>query len=86
MRYHFGSLAFGSLIIAIIQFFRFLLEQFVQNVKKSKNKLALYITNCMRCCLACIEKFVKYLTANAYIEVCDEDGACVKCLMKNHGV
>jgi solute carrier family 44 protein 1 (choline transporter-like protein)/choline transporter-like protein 2/4/5 len=31
-RYHFGSLAFGALIIAIIQFIQFIFEIFVKNV------------------------------------------------------
>lgn len=39
-RYHFGSLAFGSLIIAIIQMIRVALEYLDHKLKGSENRLA----------------------------------------------
>lgn len=55
-RFHFGSLAFGSLVLAIVQF----LQLIVQILKKQGeqaapgNKCMEYVTNCVACCLACV--------------------------------
>lgn len=70
-RYHFGSLAFGSFILAIVQFLQFLLEMFKKQADNSgiNNKCLEYCTNCMRCCLACIERIVQFLNKTAYIQI-----------------
>eukprot|EP00054_Salpingoeca_dolichothecata_P026510 m.189895 g.189895 ORF g.189895 m.189895 type:complete len:667 (+) comp25677_c0_seq7:74-2074(+) len=69
LRYHLGSVALGSLIIAIIQFARAILA-YVQ--KKTKNKtgaLVQYFLKCIACCLWCFEKCMKFINKNAYIEI-----------------
>jgi len=56
-RYHFGSLAFGSLILAIVQFMQLALEAFKKQAEATgadQNQLMEYIINCLRCCLACV--------------------------------
>jgi hypothetical protein len=60
-RYHFGSLAFGSLILAIIQFMQLVVEAVKKQAESSgadKNKVFEYVINCIRCCLACVERIV----------------------------
>nr|XP_034302606.1 choline transporter-like protein 2 isoform X2 [Crassostrea gigas] len=66
-RYHFGSLAFGSLIIAIIQMIRVALEYLDHKLKGSENRLAKFFLKCLKCCFWCLEKFMKFLNRNAYI-------------------
>ncbi|UJR13348.1 hypothetical protein I4U23_000366 [Adineta vaga] len=65
--FHIGTLAFGSLLIAIMKIIRTILE-YVQNKFKDKTgKIARCMMCCCRCCLLCLEKFIKYLNRNAYI-------------------
>uniref|UniRef100_UPI003590272B choline transporter-like protein 2 isoform X2 n=1 Tax=Myxine glutinosa TaxID=7769 RepID=UPI003590272B len=69
LRYHVGSLAFGSFILAIVQLIRVLLEYIDHRLHVSENKVAKFIMCCLKCCFWCLEKFVKFLNRNAYIMV-----------------
>ncbi|XP_028395012.1 choline transporter-like protein 4 [Dendronephthya gigantea] len=71
LRYHTGSLAFGSLIIAIVQIIRATLEYIEHKLKESgqDNQIVKYILKCLKCCFWCLEKFLKFLNKNAYIEI-----------------
>jgi len=69
LRYHTGSIAFGSFIIALVQLVRIILEYIDHKVKGSENKVAKFIMKCMKCCLYCLEKFLKFLNRNAYIMI-----------------
>ena len=66
-----GSLAFGSLIIALIQIIRAALEYIEYKLKQGPDPgpVVKFILKCMRCCFWCLEKFMKFLNKNAYIEV-----------------
>lgn len=70
LRYHLGSMAFGSLIIAIIQTIRAVLTYMQYQLKRSKeNKFAQYLLSCLQCCFLCLERFLKFINKNAYIEI-----------------
>ncbi|KAI3630109.1 hypothetical protein MIR68_011544 [Amoeboaphelidium protococcarum] len=70
MRYHLGSLALGSLIIAIIETIRAIVFYFQQQLRKQKaSKVAQCCLACVQCCLACFERFMKFINKNAYIEI-----------------
>jgi len=74
LRYHVGTAAAGSLIIAIIKTIR----AFVAKIQKEANKklgtkscvakLAQCALCCLQCCLWCIEKCMKFINKNAYIQ------------------
>ncbi|KAL4485826.1 hypothetical protein ABPG72_012366 [Tetrahymena utriculariae] len=69
---HFGSLAFGALILAIVQFIRLMLEFMEQQVKKSgqgNNTCVRYLLKCLQCYVSCFERFIKFLNKNAYIQI-----------------
>uniref|UniRef100_A0A8C1QEP5 Choline transporter-like protein n=1 Tax=Cyprinus carpio TaxID=7962 RepID=A0A8C1QEP5_CYPCA len=68
LRYHTGSLAFGSLILAIVQIIRVLLE-YIDHKLKAENKFAKFLLCCLKCCFWCLEKFIKFINRNAYIMV-----------------
>jgi len=71
-RYHFGSIAFGSLILALIQLARIILAYFQQQAKKMQgknSKLIKWALACLQCYLACFERFIKFLNKNAYIQI-----------------
>ena len=68
-RYHLGTLAFGSLIIAIIRMIRVML-QWVENKLKEyhqENPLVKAVMCFCKCCFWCLERFMKFINRNAYI-------------------
>jgi choline transporter-like protein 2/4/5 len=70
-RYHWPSVAFGSLIIAICQMIRLLFEYFRKKISTLEKTVTwVKVLTCMvSCCLYCMEKCVKYISKNAYIQV-----------------
>ncbi|KAJ6657711.1 hypothetical protein lerEdw1_002212 [Lerista edwardsae] len=69
LRYHTGSLAFGSLILAIVQIIRVMLEYLDHRLKAAENRFAKFLLVCLKCCFWCLEKFIKFLNRNAYIMI-----------------
>jgi len=68
LRYHLGSVAFGSLIIAIVKVIRYILNA-IQNRLGGDNAFCKGILCCCKCCIWCLENFLIFLNRNAYIEV-----------------
>ena len=65
--YHLGSLAFGSLIIAILWAVQLILKYMYQKAKETgQNSAALKMAIC---CVNCLERIMKFLNKHAYIEV-----------------
>ncbi|XP_078685907.1 choline transporter-like protein 2 isoform X1 [Branchiostoma floridae x Branchiostoma belcheri] len=69
LRYHLGSLAFGSFIIAVVQIIRVMLEYIDHKLKDSENRAAKFLLKCLKCCFWCLEKLLKFLNKNAYIMI-----------------
>jgi choline transporter-like protein 2/4/5 len=66
IRYHMGSVAFGSLILAIVQVIRIVFNYIVDKSQKAKDNPAVkLLICCINCMLACLERFVKFLNTNA---------------------
>jgi len=79
---HSGSLAFGSLIIAIIQFVQKLLEYAEKKNKESgDNKVISCILYALICCCQCCKEFIEYINKNAYIDIAitGNDNFCQAC-------
>ncbi|XP_007236994.3 choline transporter-like protein 5-B isoform X2 [Astyanax mexicanus] len=69
IRYHTGSLAFGALILSIVQFFRIILEYLDHKLKGAHNSCSRFLLCCLKCCFWCLEHFIKFMNRNAYIMV-----------------
>ncbi|KAJ3047837.1 hypothetical protein HK097_011137 [Rhizophlyctis rosea] len=69
LRYHLGSMALGSLIIALVQLVRLIVLEMMKRVKRSQNKAAIMCLSCLQCCLGIFEKFLRMINKNAYIEI-----------------
>ncbi|XP_049458988.1 choline transporter-like protein 4 [Epinephelus fuscoguttatus] len=69
LRYHVGSLAFGALILTLVQLVRIILEYIDHKTRAAQNACARFILCCMKCCLWCLEKFIKFINRNAYIMI-----------------
>eukprot|EP01006_Ploeotia_vitrea_P051435 TRINITY_DN67561_c12_g1_i1.p1 TRINITY_DN67561_c12_g1~~TRINITY_DN67561_c12_g1_i1.p1 ORF type:complete len:684 (-),score=46.79 TRINITY_DN67561_c12_g1_i1:2138-4189(-) len=71
-RYHLGTLAVGSFIVAVLQFIRILLGMLEKKLQKwTKGTPAACLLRCcfccLKCCLACWERIIRYVNKNAYI-------------------
>nr|CAD7401037.1 unnamed protein product [Timema poppensis] len=67
LRYHLGTLAFGSLILAICRIIRVILEYVNHKLSKYDNVVVKACMCCLRCFFWCLEKFIKFINRNAYI-------------------
>ena len=68
VRFHLGTVALGSLLIALVQIVRAILSYIQSHLESSENSAAKFMARCCQCCLYCFEKILQYLTRNAYIE------------------
>lgn len=71
-RYHLGSIAFGSFILAVVQMIRLILTYIDQQAKKSaasENKVVKFLLKCAKCAVWCFEKCIRFLNRNAYIQI-----------------
>jgi len=61
----FGSLALGSLVVAIVEFLQFLINK----VKKTptSNKVVKYIACLLQCFLSCVQGLVRFINRYAYV-------------------
>ena len=68
-RYHTGTIAFGSLLIAIVWTVRAIFEYIGNKVAQATgdNCAVKALLCCVRCCLDCFDRFMRFINQNAYI-------------------
>uniref|UniRef100_A0A8D0A2C9 Choline transporter-like protein n=1 Tax=Sander lucioperca TaxID=283035 RepID=A0A8D0A2C9_SANLU len=69
IRYHTGSLAFGSLILSVVQMIRIVLEYLDHKLKGSQNACTRFMLCCLKCCFWCLEHVIRFINRNAYIMI-----------------
>lgn len=74
IRYNFGSLAFGSLLLAIVWFLIIVFEYLNKKLTVAPGAVTsnplLKACSCMcSCCLQCCNRFIKFLNRNAFVQV-----------------
>ena len=69
VRYHMGSLAFGSFILAVVWLIRIIFEYVGEKMidATGNNGCTRCLIGCIRCCLDCFDRFIRYLNRNAFI-------------------
>ena len=72
LRYYLGSVAFGSLLIAFIQFVRSVFAYIQRQLQKNSGpggppSSVRFVLCCIQCCLKCLQTLVEMVTRNAYI-------------------
>jgi len=67
--YHFGSLAFGSLLISIFRPIRICVLAVVMAEELVDNAACGCIARCCFCCVECFNSFLVHLSKNAYIDI-----------------
>lgn len=63
-KYHLGSLASGSLILALVWIIRGIFEYLAKKIEKAgggENCMTKCLIGCCRCCLQAFQKFISYL-------------------------
>jgi len=71
-RYHMGSIAIGSLVLTVVKLIKWGLVYITRKTKKylgTENKVVRMVLCCFRYIVHCVEKFIQFLTKNAYIMV-----------------
>ena len=68
IRYHLGSIAFGSLLIATLRYIRIIFEYITKKVSQLEGNIVFgFIVKCFSCFLWVFEKFLKFLNKNSYV-------------------
>lgn len=73
-RYHFGSVAFGAIIVPIIKFIMFFFEYFKRQIEQTpiregQSQCFRYIICCLQCCFGCLGRFTEFINDHAYIQI-----------------
>ena len=68
IRYHVGTAAYGSLLIAVVQVIRAAIARAQRAAKKSNSKIGQCVLCCCQCCFAMMECCLKFISKNAYIQ------------------
>jgi len=68
LRYHTGTAAFGSLLVAIVKMIRAFLARLQRKAKKANSKIAQAILCFFQCCMWCFEKCLRFMNKNAYVQ------------------
>lgn len=70
-RYHLGSLAFGSFIIAVVTMLKVIFEYYAKKVEKMSgdNPMVKILLCIARCVIWCLDACVKFISENAYIQI-----------------
>jgi len=69
-RYHLGTVAFGSCIVALVRLLRAYITYLEQTALKNKTKFQKFLAAVLECFMYCIERCIKYINFNAYIQTC----------------
>ena len=71
VRYHLGSVAAGSFVVAVVQFIRLVLEYINRKTKQAQehNQALKFLMCCFRCCAWYTEQVVTFVNRNAYIMI-----------------
>lgn len=69
--FHLGSLAFGSLIVALLSMIRIILQILSKQAEAASggNKVVGCCIKGCQCCIWCFERFIKFLNKNAYMDI-----------------
>ncbi|CAJ1443981.1 unnamed protein product, partial [Effrenium voratum] len=67
--FHLGSIAFGSLAIAVVRPFRIAFMFLSRQAKDGGNPICGLLATCFSSCIGCAQRYMEFVTKNAYIDV-----------------
>lgn len=65
---HAGTAAFGGLLVAIVKTMQVVVQYVKRCTPAGKSKIGKIVLDCITCCLVAVEKCVRFLNKNAYIQ------------------
>ncbi|GAV01800.1 hypothetical protein RvY_12453-2 [Ramazzottius varieornatus] len=68
-RYHLGSLALGSFLIATVQLALYSLLKLQRKLRRIENRCTRCLIKVCLCCLGCLENMIKYINRHAYVQM-----------------
>eukprot|EP00929_Paragymnodinium_shiwhaense_P054762 TRINITY_DN27445_c0_g1_i1.p1 TRINITY_DN27445_c0_g1~~TRINITY_DN27445_c0_g1_i1.p1 ORF type:complete len:453 (-),score=93.35 TRINITY_DN27445_c0_g1_i1:349-1707(-) len=68
LRYHFGTICFGSFLLAMLRAVRIVLETIAKSNKEQNPALAC-LARVIGCIVDCFTKFIEFINKNAYMDV-----------------
>jgi len=83
--FHLGTFAFGSFLIATLRATRMILLWLARQAKAEGNSVAACIAACCACCVTLIQKYVEFISKNAYIDVAISSTSFLTAAQNAHG-
>jgi hypothetical protein len=83
MKFYMGTIAFGSLIVAIVKFIQIWFEYIRRQSEAAgpENRLVKCLNCCIACAIACLKSCLEFITYGAYIQVAiNGTDFCTSCL------
>ena len=73
-RYHFGSIAFGAIIVPIIKFIMFFFDYFKKRIESTpirndQSQCFKYILCCLQCFFGCLGRITEFINEHAYTQI-----------------
>jgi choline transporter-like protein 2/4/5 len=69
-RFHMGTAAFGAFLIAVVKMIRAVLTYVEAQARAQDNRVAKLVLRVLIACSVCLERCIKFITINAYIQTC----------------
>jgi len=66
--FHLGTIAFGALIIGLFRPFRIVFLFLSRHAKEGGNPILSLLAGCFTTCIGCAQRYLEFLTKNAYID------------------
>ena len=86
-KYHQGSIAFGSFLVALIQFVSILLKILEKRMHAVQNNSAVrYIWYCINCCISCLRSVITFISGQAYVMIAIEGKGFISSAMRAGGL
>jgi solute carrier family 44 protein 1 (choline transporter-like protein)/choline transporter-like protein 2/4/5 len=69
--WHIGSIAFAAFVVAVVEMIRIIIAYFEARMRSvtQGNNAANWLVGCVDCCLACFERFIRFISRHAFVQI-----------------
>eukprot|EP00440_Ansanella_granifera_P002061 gb/GFBE01002227.1/.p1 GENE.gb/GFBE01002227.1/~~gb/GFBE01002227.1/.p1 ORF type:complete len:527 (+),score=107.63 gb/GFBE01002227.1/:1-1581(+) len=67
--FHLGTVAFGAFLICTLRVVRIVFTWIARQAKAEGNQCCAVMAGCCACCVSCVQRYMEFITKNAYIDV-----------------
>eukprot|EP00931_Biecheleriopsis_adriatica_P086224 TRINITY_DN60935_c0_g1_i1.p1 TRINITY_DN60935_c0_g1~~TRINITY_DN60935_c0_g1_i1.p1 ORF type:complete len:712 (+),score=136.69 TRINITY_DN60935_c0_g1_i1:57-2138(+) len=83
--FHLGTFAIGSFLITTLRVIRIVFTWLARQAKENGNQCAALIAGCCACCINCVQRYIEFITKNAYIDVALSSTSFLTAAQNAHG-